>query len=75
MENTPNIKPIKTKEYDVPASKYKLVGALPTRAIILGPSGSGKSILLQNMILDIYKGLFQRIYIFSASIDVEFQTW
>ena len=27
------------------------------------------------MILDIYKGLFQRIYIFSPSIDVDFQTW
>ena len=55
MENTPNIKPIKTKEYDAPASKNKVVGSLPTRAIILGPSGSGKSILLQNMILYIYK--------------------
>ena len=75
MENAPDIKPIRTKEYDAPPSKYKVVGALPTRAIILGPSGSGKSILLQNMTLDIYKGLFQRIYIFSPSIDVDFQTW
>ncbi len=64
MNQTPNVKPIRTKEYDVPKSKYSVVGSLPTRSIILGPSGSGKSILLQNMILDIYKGLFQRIYIF-----------
>ena len=72
---TPSIKPIRTKEYDVPKSKYPQVGSLPTRSILLGPSGSGKSILLQNMILDIYKGLFKRIYIFSPSIDVDFQTW
>ena len=32
-------------------------------------------VLLQNMILDIYKNLFQRIYIFSPSIDVDYQTW
>ena len=63
MNQTPNVKPIRTKEYDVPKSKYSVVGLLPTRSIILGPSGSGKSILLQNMILDIYKGLFQRLYI------------
>ena len=75
MGNAPDIKPIRTKEYDVPASKYKVVGSLPTRAIILGPSGSGKSILLQNMILGIYKGLFRIIYIFSPSIDVDFPTW
>ena len=55
MDNVPNIKPIRTKEYDVPKSKYSQVGAIPTRSIILGPSASGKSILLQNMILDIYK--------------------
>ena len=75
MNQAPDVKPIRTKEYDVPKSKYSVVGPFPTRAIILGPSGSGKSILLQNMILDIYKGLFQRIYIFSPSIDVDFQTW
>lgn len=33
--------------------------------------GSGKSILLQNMILDIYRGCFQRVFIFSACIHVD----
>jgi hypothetical protein len=75
MEKAPDIKPIKTKEYDTPKSKYSQLSALPTRSIILGPSGSGKSILLQNMILDLYKGLFKRIYIFSPSVDVDYQTW
>lgn len=30
--------------------------------------------LLQNMIWDIYRGCFSRIYIFTPSIDVD-QTW
>lgn len=64
METIPVIKPIKTKEYVVPESRYKQVGKLPFRSIILGSSGSGKTILLQNMIIDIYKGLFERIYIY-----------
>jgi type IV secretory pathway VirB4 component len=42
--------------------------------IILGPSASGKTILLQNMILNMYKNCFSRIYIFSPSIDVD-STW
>ena len=75
MDKAPDIKAIRTKEYEVPKSRYSQVGSLPTRSILLGPSGSGKSILLQNMILDIYKNLFQRIYIFSPSIDVDYQTW
>ena len=37
--------------------------------------GSGKSTLLQNMILDIYYKCFSRIYIFSPSINVDYQTW
>ena len=52
-----------------------MAAKLPMRSIILGPSGSGKSILLQNFILDIYSGCFSRVYIFSPSINVDFQTW
>ena len=55
MENIPVIKPIKTKEYEVPESRYKQVGKLPFRTIVLGSSNSGKTRLLQNMIIYIYK--------------------
>ena len=41
------------------------------RAIAYGPSGSGKSILLQQLILDVYRGCFERIYIWSPSIDID----
>ena len=70
----PIIKPIDVKEYTSKQSKYDVVGKLPLRDIILGPSGAGKGVLLSNMILDIYKGCFDRIYIFSPSIDVD-KTW
>jgi hypothetical protein len=71
MQNAPDIKPIKIKEYEVKQSKYPHVGKLPIRSLLIGPSGSGKTVLLQNMILDIYRDCFSRIYIFSPSIDVD----
>ena len=47
MENeTPSIKPMHTKEYEVKQSKYNMVGKLPTRSILCGPSGAGKGVLL-----------------------------
>lgn len=70
----PDIKPIKVKQYDVKQSKYEQVGQIPVRTILLGASGSGKGILLQNMIMDIYDKCFERIYIFSPSINVD-TTW
>ncbi len=72
--DTPDVKPVKFKEFEVKQSKYEMVGKLPTRAIIVGPSGSGKTVLLQSMILDIYRGCFSRIYVFSPSIHVDY-TW
>ena len=74
-DEIPTIKPIKLKEYEVKQSKYNIASKLPIRSIILGPSGSGKSILLQNMILDIYKNCFSRVFIFSPSINEDYQTW
>jgi len=71
MNNIPIIKPHKTAEYDFQQSKYDVAPRIPFSQIVVGPSGSGKSILLQNMILDIYCGCFQRVFIFSASIHVD----
>ncbi len=63
--NIPTVKPMQTKEYETKQSRYDVVSKLPLRSIVLGPSGSGKSILLQNMILDIYRDCFSRIYFFT----------
>jgi len=70
--SNPQIKPMKgTREYTCKQSKYEIAAKLPMRSVILGPSGSGKTILLQSMITDIYAGCFERIYVFSPSIDVD----
>jgi DNA replication protein DnaC len=74
MSEKIKIEPIRLKEYEVKQSMYDIAPRLPVRAVILGPSGSGKSILIQNMILNIYRNCFTRIYIFSPSIDVD-STW
>lgn len=70
----PVIKPIKIEEFEVEQSKYPQVGSLPMRSLILAPSGGGKTILIQNMILDIYRNCFSRVYIFSPSVNVD-ATW
>ena len=75
MSNVPKIEPSKgIEEYTSKQSKYDVVGKLPLRDIILGPSGAGKGILISNMILNIYRDCSDRIYLFSPSIDVD-KTW
>ncbi len=73
-DKIPKLEPVKLKTFESKQSKYEQVGKLPLRDIILGPSGSGKGILPQNLILDVYKNCFERIYIWSPSIDID-QTW
>ena len=70
----PKVQPIKLKEYTSKQSKYQQCAKLPMRSIVWGPSASGKTILLQNMILDIYEGCFDKIYVFSPSVNLD-HTW
>ena len=42
--------------------------------MLCGPSSSGKTVFLSNMILDIYRDCCSRIYIWSPSINVD-STW
>ena len=51
MNDTVDIKHLKTKEYTVKQYKYDVCGKLPIKNVILGFSGSGNTIPLQNMIL------------------------
>ena len=44
------------------------------RSMLVGPSGGGKTVRLTNMILDIYRDCFSRVYIWSPSINVD-STW
>ena len=69
-----DIKPIDPKEYSCKHSKHEHVPKVPLRMILLAPSGSGKTVLLSNLILNIYRGCFERIFVFSPSIDID-KTW
>ena len=72
---TPSLKPIQLKEHSCSQGHYGyFVPKLPMRSMLVGPPGAGKTVLLTNMILDIYKGCFSIIYIWSPSIEV-FNTW
>ena len=55
------IKPYKSTEYICDQSKYGIAAQLPMRSLIVGPSGTGKSVLLHNMIMNIYRGCFNRV--------------
>ena len=70
----PNISPAKVKEYQVKQNKYEHISRLPTRSVINAASGSGKTVLIQSLILDIYRGCFSRIYLFSPSHEID-DTW
>ena len=65
----PNLSPVKVKEYHVKQNKYEHVSQLPTRSVINAARGSGKTVLIQNLILYVYRGCFSKKYIFSPSID------
>jgi hypothetical protein len=69
-----NITPISLKDFTCKQSKHKVMPKLPLRGVILAPSGSGKTVLLSNLILKMYRGCFERVYVFSPSVNVD-QTW
>jgi len=69
--SVPTIKSYSKNDYSTRQSRYEHVGKLPTRSLILAPSNSGKTVLITNLILDIYRNCFSRIYIFSPSIKVD----
>ena len=58
------------KHFQVKRSKYKpLCENLPARALLCAHSGSGKTVLLQQMIMNLYDRCFSRIFIFSPSVN------
>ena len=70
MNNSiPIVKPVNEIKYEFKQSKYSNVPKVPFRALIFGPSGSGKSVLLVSLILDIYRDVFSRVFVFSPSVN------
>lgn len=58
MSDLPDIKPYNKAYHTVKQSKYDVVSELPVRSLLLAPSNSGKTVMLQNIILDIYRNCF-----------------
>ena len=70
------VRPHKTEEWSCLQPSLVEVPRLPARLVVAGPSGSGKAQLLQALILDFWKtkagkSCFERIYIFSPSVNVD----
>ena len=61
----------KTPEYSVKQPPDPVVCKPPANGILCAPSASGKTALLVSMILEQYRGCFERIYIFSPSVEVD----
>ena len=66
--SVPQIKPVNTRSFEFKQSRYKhLEGFNVLRSLVVGSSGSGKGILLQNLILNVFEGVFERVYLFSRT--------
>ena len=68
MSDVPTIKPINKTEYEFKKSKYEHVPKLQFRSIIVASSTGGKTVLVQNLILHVYRSSFARIFVFSRSV-------
>ena len=55
-------------EYKYKQSKYEMTTKVPFRSIVVAASTGGKSVLIQNLLLNIGHGSFEKVYIFSPSI-------
>ena len=69
--DVPKIEPINVKQYEFKQSPYPQADKLPFRSIIVSASQGGKGILIQNLILKIYRGCFERIYIVSPTAHID----
>jgi len=60
-----------TDEWTFKGSQHQHLPPTPLRGCLLGPSGSGKTVVLVDLILRIYRGAFERIYVFSPSVNID----
>ena len=55
MQDEISVKPIKLQEYTCTQSNHDIVPKLLLRGSLLAPSGSGKTVLLSSLILNVYR--------------------
>ena len=66
-----DIRPHKAKEYTFRQSAHAHVPELPVRAVLLAPSGGGKTTMLVSLIKDIYPKCWERIYVWSPTVHLD----
>ena len=71
MNDETIIKPLELQEYTCKQSKHGIVPKLPLRGILLAPSGSGTTVLLSNLILNVYRHCYEIIFVCSPSVAVD----
>ena len=64
---TAEIKPHAAAKYTYKQSRFANIPELPLRAVLVAPSGGGKTTLLVSLILDVYRNCWRRIYVFSPT--------
>ena len=65
-DNIPIVEPIDIPKYNSDNSKYEVMPSLPARMLSVASSTGRKTVLIQSLVLKIYNGSFERIYIFSS---------
>ena len=66
------VKPIDIPEYNYKHSKHDIMPKLSLRGILAASSTGGKTVLIQNLILNIYRGSFEKKFSPSTHVD---DTW
>ena len=61
-KSVPTTEPLKVRQFEFKQSDYEMADKLPFRSIVVSASQGGKRILIQNLVLKIYRGCFERIY-------------
>ena len=76
MASSKNHLKIQVAKHDQWETKQPRVGAdvvppVPCRIVLSSPSGSGKTVLLVDMLTRIYAGCFERIFVFSPGVHLD----
>lgn len=67
------IQPHPHPEYSFKDGPSSHLPRTPLRGLVLGPSGAGKGVFLCDLLVRIYAGCFERIFVWSPSVDLDHQ--
>ena len=70
----PIVKPVPSGEWQYEQSRFAHMPKVPYRLLVSGKSASGKGVLTVNMVTNFYRDVFERIYVFAATAQVD-STW